>query len=177
MVTTGQVLSELAGKTRKAASRLAGDKGIIAALKADHQRILSLLGQIPKQAREPADVDTARELFATLYVELFSHGEAEAKSIYAKFAGRHEAEELTAKALGEHKALSVRMKSLLDAEPGTPRWAQTLNDVEREFRQHVEEEETHLLALAGVTFSKEELVRLERRFEKEKRATRDALIA
>ena len=169
MATTSEVIARIAGKTRRVASRLAGDVGIVATLKEERQAILSLLHQIPRSFDGPGDGKRAHALCARLRAEISAHANAEERTIYSTLIELDETDELAAKALAEHDVLAWKLEQLLRVDARSSHHSKLLDEIEQDLREHIDSEENRLLQFAAKAFSKTKLEQLESEFLREKR--------
>jgi len=139
---------------------------ILDALKADHDDVKSLLGQILE-----ADETTVRiRLFSEFKIKMTAHSHAEEKVLYRRMerteAGRPEALEGAV----EHKVVE-RLMSDLSRKRGkdSEAWTTGIRVLRKLVERHVEAEEEKFFAIARKAFDERTLDRMADEFAREKK--------
>ncbi|MFF4195129.1 hemerythrin domain-containing protein [Nonomuraea sp. NPDC001831] len=123
---------------------------VITLITHDHRTVESLFERLKKGAGDPSAA------VAELRALLTAHARAEEDRVYPGLDAHHGVE--------EHKEAEVLLDALVRAQPGTPEFAETLDQLVESVSHHVQEEETTLLPALARTASEAELRELGKAF-------------
>ncbi|MEV4803310.1 hemerythrin domain-containing protein [Nonomuraea sp. NPDC049421] len=124
---------------------------VITLITQDHRTVESIFDRLKTgQGDQKAAV-------AELHALLIAHARAEEDRVYPGLDAHHSVE--------EHKEAEILLDALVRAEPGTPEFRETLDELVASVGHHVQEEESTLLPALRQTADAKELDRLGKAFE------------
>ena len=118
-------------------------------LKADHERVKALLGQLSESTERAVKKRT--ELLGKLEIELSIHTRIEEEILYPAFkeAGEKEEEVMYYEAKEEHRTVdSLVLPDLKTTDPATPEFTGRVKVVKELLEHHIEEEESEMFPKA-----------------------------
>jgi hemerythrin-like domain-containing protein len=137
------------------------DKDAIAVLKADHQKVRGLLGQLEETTERGANRRQA--LLDRIEQELKIHTKIEEEIFYPAFreaARKQDDKKLYYEAVEEHHVVDMVLPEIKDTEPGSEEFAAKAKVLKDLVEHHAEEEESEMFPRARKLFDREELLRL-----------------
>jgi hemerythrin-like domain-containing protein len=137
------------------------DKDAIAVLKADHQKVRGLLGQLEETTERSANRRQA--LLDRIEQELKIHTKIEEEIFYPAFreaARKQDDKKLYYEAVEEHHVVDMVLPEIKDTEPGSEEFAAKAKVLKDLVEHHAEEEESEMFPRARKLFDREELLRL-----------------
>lgn len=159
--------------THKSARKTNGGKDAIALLKADHQRVRRLLGDLEKTQDSAAG--KREKLLATIEHELKIHTRIEEEVFYPAFfesARKMDDRELYFEALEEHHVVDLVLPEIKEADPRSDQFAAKAKVLKDLVEHHAEEEETEMFPRVRKLMPRGELVRLGEEMTRAKAAVR-----
>lgn len=135
-------------------------------LKADHQTVRDILGQLSESSERAVKKRT--ELLRKLETEITVHTSLEEELLYPAFkqAGSKEEAKLYYEAKEEHRAVdSLVLPDLKATDPSTPEFSGRVKVVKELLEHHIEEEESELFPRARKLLGKEALDELGEQME------------
>lgn len=123
---------------------------LLAALRADHDRILELLEEITVAKGQ---LPLLRQAALDLEVELASHLGAEERVFVPAILDQPHLKGLPERTLSEHVEIRRRLQELDRDAVGTPGWWRTFRALRDAVQQNVDHEERHLFVEASTLFS------------------------
>jgi hemerythrin superfamily protein len=136
---------------------------VITLITADHRKVEELFTLL--KAGQGDQAATVAELHALL----IAHARAEEDRVYPGIDAHH--------GLEEHKEAEILLDALKRAEPGTPEFAQTLDELVESVSHHVQEEESTILPLLAKTAGEAGLKKLGLAFRQRRQQELQALTA
>jgi hemerythrin-like domain-containing protein len=127
-------------------------------LKADHEKVKSILGQLSESTDRA--LKKRVELLDKLEMEISIHTRLEEEILYPAFkeAGTKEQDIMYFEAKEEHRTVdSLVLPDLKQTDPGTPEFAGRVKVVKELLEHHIEEEETEMFPQAKKLLGKEKL--------------------
>jgi hemerythrin superfamily protein len=127
-------------------------------LKADHEKVKSILAQL-SESTERAQKKRS-ELLDKLELEISTHTKLEEEILYPalKEAGTKEQDVMYFEAKEEHRTVdSLVLPDLKQTDPGTPEFAGRVKVVKELLEHHIEEEETEMFPQAKKLLGKAKL--------------------
>ncbi|HEY7868077.1 MAG TPA: hemerythrin domain-containing protein [Methylomirabilota bacterium] len=137
------------------------DKDAIAVLKADHQKVRGLLGQLEETTERSANRRQA--LLDRIEQELKIHTKIEEEIFYPAFreaARKQDDKKLYYEAVEEHHVVDMVLPEIKDTEPGSEEFGAKAKVLKDLVEHHAEEEETEMFPRARKIIDREELLRL-----------------
>lgn len=141
------------------------DARIFADLKADHDRQRTLFARLGEGS---GDSRERRATFEALRLELQAHAAAEEESLYAAMLADPELREDARHSVAEHKEVDDLLGALIEADFGSPEWAERFGELRHRYMHHIDEEEQEMFPAAAKRIDKAEAADLARRFEARK---------
>ena len=142
----------------------------ITLLKADHQTLGSLLGELEKST--PRGIKTRRELLTKIEANLKAHASIEEEIFYPAFkeAGKKgDDDKMYFEALEEHRAAGdLVLPDLLSTDLGSEKFSGRAKVLKELIEHHAEEEEKEMFPRAKKLLTKEELAELGDRMQRRK---------
>ncbi|MCF4998587.1 hemerythrin domain-containing protein [Pseudomonas syringae] len=135
-------------------------------LKADHERVKSILSQLSESTER--GLKKRAELLAKLEMEITIHTKLEEEILYPAFkeAGGKEEEVMYFEAKEEHRTVdSLVLPDLKQTDPGTPEFSGRVKVVKELLEHHIEEEETEMFPQANKLLGKDKLNELGEQME------------
>jgi hemerythrin-like domain-containing protein len=136
----------------------AANMNAIEILKADHEKVKSILGQLSESTDRA--LKKRVELLDKLEMEISIHTRLEEEILYPAFkeAGSKEQDIMYFEAKEEHRTVdSLVLPDLKQTDPGTPEFAGRVKVVKELLEHHIEEEETEMFPQAKKLLGKEKL--------------------
>jgi hemerythrin-like domain-containing protein len=137
------------------------DKDAIAVLKADHQKVRGLLGQLEETTERSANRRQA--LLDRIEQELKIHTKIEEEIFYPAFreaARKQDDKKLYYEAVEEHHVVDMVLPEIKDTEPGSEEFGAKAKVLKDLVEHHAEEEESEMFPRARKILDREELLRL-----------------
>jgi hemerythrin-like domain-containing protein len=137
------------------------DKDAIAVLKADHQKVRGLLGQLEETTERSANRRQA--LLDQIEQELKIHTKIEEEIFYPAFreaARKQDDKKLYYEAVEEHHVVDMVLPEIKDTEPGSEEFGAKAKVLKDLVEHHAEEEESEMFPRARKILDREELLRL-----------------
>ncbi|KAF2395150.1 MULTISPECIES: hemerythrin domain-containing protein [Pseudomonas] len=135
-------------------------------LKADHERVKGILGQLSESTERAVKKRT--ELIAKLEMEITIHTRLEEEVLYPAYkkAGGKEQEVMYYEAKEEHRTVdSLVLPDLKTTDPSTPEFSGRVKVVKELLEHHIEEEETEMFPQAKKLLGKATLEELGQQME------------
>ncbi|RON51389.1 hemerythrin domain-containing protein [Pseudomonas frederiksbergensis] len=135
-------------------------------LKADHERVKGILGQLSESTERAVKKRT--ELIAKLEMEITIHTRLEEEVLYPAYkkAGGKEQEVMYYEAKEEHRTVdSLVLPDLKTTDPSTPEFSGRVKVVKELLEHHIEEEETEMFPQARKLLGKATLDELGQQME------------
>jgi hemerythrin-like domain-containing protein len=120
----------------------------------DHEKVRSLFKQL--EAAGDQQERRREQIFASLFLELDVHSQAEEKFFYSQLKSEEDARELVLESLDDHKLVKRMLEELDSMDKGTPEWMAKCLTLRDNVEQHVQMEERELFPLAQRTLEDEE---------------------
>lgn len=130
-------------------------------LKADHERVKSILTQLSESTERGLKKRT--DLLAKLEMEITLHTKLEEEILYPAFkeAGAKEQDIMYYEAKEEHRTVdSLVLPDLKETDPGTPEFSGRVKVVKELLEHHIEEEESEMFPQAQKLLGKAKLEEL-----------------
>jgi hemerythrin superfamily protein len=127
-------------------------------LKADHDRVKSILSQLSESTERGLKKRT--DLLAKLEMEITIHTKLEEEILYPAFkeAGAKEQDIMYYEAKEEHRTVdSLVLPDLKETDPGTPEFSGRVKVVKELLEHHIEEEESEMFPQAQKLLGKAKL--------------------
>jgi hemerythrin superfamily protein len=127
-------------------------------LKADHERVKSILSQLSESTERGLKKRT--DLLAKLEMEITIHTKLEEEILYPAFkeAGAKEQDIMYYEAKEEHRTVdSLVLPDLKETDPGTPEFSGRVKVVKELLEHHIEEEESEMFPQAQKLLGKAKL--------------------
>jgi len=124
---------------------------VITLITKDHRTMESLFERLQKQ-----EGDT-KATVAQLHALLIAHARAEEDRVYPGIDAHHSVE--------EHKQAEILLDALVRAQPGTPEFRKTLQELVQAVTHHVQEEESKILPALKKSAGEQRLKELGKAFE------------
>ncbi|MCK2217634.1 hemerythrin domain-containing protein [Actinomadura sp. ATCC 31491] len=134
---------------------------VITLITKDHRTVESLFDRLKKGEGD------IKATVAELHALLIAHARAEEDRVYPGLDAHHSVE--------EHKEAEVLLDALVRAQPGTPEFRTTLQQLIESVQHHVEEEESELLPALRKSAGEKRLQELGRAFKERRDAELKAL--
>ena len=146
----------------------------ITLLKADHDKVKRLLGELEKTTER--GVKTRTELFATIKGEMTVHESIEEEIFYPALMEMAKTRDITLEGYEEHHVVDLLMGELEDLDVADETWGAKATVMKENIEHHIEEEEGDMFAKARQVFERSELQDLGARMEaRQKDAKGDAI--
>ena len=145
----------------------------IALLKADHDKVKSLLADL--ETTTERGVKTRTELFATIKGELTVHEIIEEEIFYPELKAHPKAKDIVLEGFEEHHVVDLLMGELERLDVSDETWGAKAKVMKENIEHHIEEEEGEMFNTARSVFDKAELEDLGARMEERKRTAKQEL--
>jgi hemerythrin superfamily protein len=141
-------------------------RDVVDLLTADHREIDSLFRQLEQLSghTEPEMITRKRDLVDEVTINLVKHSVAEETSVYPRVEKQVDKDEAE-HAKEEHHEAEETMARLERLDASDPAFDAAVNELIREVRHHVAEEEGRMFTELRATFSRDELVDMARKVE------------
>ena len=145
----------------------------IALLKADHDKVKSLLADL--ETTTERGVKTRTELFATIKGELTVHEIIEEEIFYPALKDHPKAKDIVLEAYEEHHVVDTVMAELDRLPVDDETWGAKAKVMQENVEHHMGEEEGEMFQKARQVFDKDELELLGTRMERRKTEAQEGL--
>jgi hemerythrin-like domain-containing protein len=145
----------------------------ITLLKADHDKVKKLLGEL--ESTTERGVKTREGLFAKIKGELTGHETIEEEIFYPALKEHPKAKDLVLEAYEEHHVVDQVMAELEGLDVSDETWGAKATVMKENVEHHIDEEEQEMFAQARKVFDKSELEDLGARMEERKRSAQQEL--
>ena len=145
----------------------------IALLKADHDKVKSLLAEL--ESTTERGVKTRTELFATIKGELTVHEIIEEEIFYPALKDHPKAKDIVLEAYEEHHVVDTVMAELDRLPVDDETWGAKAKVMQENVEHHMGEEEGEMFQKARQVFDKDELELLGTRMERRKTEAQEGL--
>jgi len=135
---------------------------IFSLIKQDHQEVASLFTQLRNAKGSRA---LCAQLFTQLKEALELHAHAAEQVFYPALKEDDMTQEIVEEAMEDHELMAELLEELATTPKGSAAWNETLQMLEENVQEHVEEEESDLFEAAHQLFSKEEAAELAERWQ------------
>jgi len=145
----------------------------IALLKADHDKVKSLLADL--ETTTERGVKTRTELFATIKGELTVHEIIEEEIFYPELKAHPKAKDIVLEGFEEHHVVDLLMSELEELDVADESWGAKAIVMKENVEHHIEEEEGEMFRTARQVFDREELADLGERMAARKETAKAEL--
>jgi hemerythrin-like domain-containing protein len=127
----------------------------ITLLKADHDKVKRLLGELEKTTER--GVKTRTELFATIKGEMTVHESIEEEIFYPALMEMAKTRDITLEGYEEHHVVDLLMGELEDLDVADETWGAKASVMKENIEHHIEEEEGEMFPKTRKVFDDAEL--------------------
>jgi hemerythrin-like domain-containing protein len=146
-------------------------------LKNDHQKAMSLIGELEDADRQVGTVQTNTDAFNHLNELLMMHTLIEEEVFYPAMKKFDESRDLTRSMRKVHKEFERLLSHLSTMAPNVEEFQKTLADLRDSFERHIDEEENELIPLAEELCEPQRLQEMGRRMQEMKYNSRAKVAA
>jgi hemerythrin-like domain-containing protein len=146
-------------------------------LKKDHQKAMSLIGELEAADRQVGTVQTNTDVFNHLNELLTMHSLIEEEVFYPAMREFDESRDLARTLRKEHKEFGRLLSHLSTVAPNVEEFQRTLEDLRESVERHIDEEENELFPLAEELCEPQRLQEMGRRMQEMKYDSRAKVAA
>jgi hemerythrin-like domain-containing protein len=146
-------------------------------LKNDHQKAMSLIGELEAADRQVGTVQTNIDVFNHLNELLMMHTLIEEEVFYPAMKEFDESRDLARSMRKEHEGFERLLSHLSTMAPNVEEFQRTLADLRENFERHIDEEENDLIPLAEELCGPQRLQEMGRRMQEMKYNSRAKVAA
>lgn len=141
-------------------------------LKKDHQKAMSLIGELEAADRQVGTVQTNTDVFNHLNELLMMHALVEEEVFYPAMKEFDESRDLTRNLRKEREEFERLLSHLSTMAPNVEEFQKTLADLRKRIERHIDEEENELFPLAEELCGLQRLQEMGRRMQEMKNDSR-----
>ena len=144
-------------------------KEIFDRLKEDHDSHRELLDKL---AQTEGASEERKNLFEQLTLELKAHASAEEQALYSTMLRKPETTDETRHSVAEHHEIEEMLNDLAATDMSSSAWLSKFNDLDHDYRHHIDEEEEEHFPDFENYLTKEDEEHMRSVFERRKQAER-----